>query len=237
MADAEKLAFEDRRKEVIKANKFHEDVLPLLSQPIAHRAQIDSMLRQVSFHLEHQPANQATPYRKAVVHIKTVLEKAQKGEVAIPHTAEDPLPQPGKTLAIGERVPDCAISNLTDDKTTQLKDLQGKPILIFFYNPATTLGQEVVAYAKKLNEKHAGGIAIMALAVTSDTEVVLKQHKEMRLAFPILDGNGMRLLFGAEQTPRFLVVDSDGMVRLAQTGWGFQTPEEIEEAVERGRKK
>ena len=96
-----KLAFQERRLEVVKASKFHQDVQPLLDQPIAHRAQIDSMLRQVSFHLEHQPATQTTPYRKAVVHIKAVLEKAQKGEVAVAYPAEEPLPLPGKALVIG----------------------------------------------------------------------------------------------------------------------------------------
>jgi peroxiredoxin len=232
-----KFAFDERLKEAVKACKFSDDAQPFLKQPAAHRSQIDSLLRQVAYHLDHQPAGQATPYRQAIVHIKTVLEKAQKGEVAIPYLPDEPPVQVSKAVAIGDRVPDCAISSLTEEKITHLKNLHGKPVVIFFYNPASPLGKEIVGYARQLSENQAGKLGIMALAVTSDNELVRKQHKEMRLAFPILDGNGLRLLFGADQTPRFLVLDSDGRVRLAQTGWGIHTPIEIEEAVRQGQRK
>src|ERR1019366_4165371 len=213
------------------ANKYNEDLQPLLRQPGLHRAQIDSMIQRVSYHLEHQPASQATPYRKAILQVKAELEKAQKGEARVGSAPDDPLPQPAKALGIGERVTDFAVSNLTDEKTTQFKSLQGKPLLVFFYNPATPLGKEVLSHVKKLSEQHAEQVGILAMAVTSDVEVVRKQHSQMRLSFPILDGNGLRLSFGAEQTPRFVVVDAQGLVRLAQTGWGFQTPSEIDEIL------
>ena len=44
------------------------------------------------------------------------------------------------------------------------------------------------------------------------------------------------MTFGADQTPRFVLVDGNGFVRLAETGWGFQTPYEIEESLQRCRK-
>ena len=59
----------------------------------------------------------------------------------------------------------------------------------------------------------------------------------MKLAFPILDGNGLRLTLGADQTPRFVIIDSEGLVRLAQTGWGFQTAYELDEVLQRCLKK
>ncbi len=229
--------FEDRHKEVLKASKFHEDALPFLRQPATQRAQIDIMIQRVSYHLDHQNAAQATPYRKAVVHLKTLLEKAQKGEVAVRYMGDDPPPAAFKALGIGERVTDFAVSALTEDKTAQFKNYQGKPLLVFFYNPTTPLGKEVLTYVKQLSEKQAGQLGVMALAVTSDADPVRKQHQEMRLTFPILDGNGLRLMFGAEQTPRFVLVDGDGLVRLAETGWGFHTAHEIEQALQRCLKK
>ena len=57
--------------------------------------------------------------------------------------------------------------------------IDGKPILIFFYNPDTPLGKEVLGFVKKLSEKQAGRIGIMALAVTSDAEMVRK-HKGLQ---------------------------------------------------------
>jgi peroxiredoxin len=228
------LDFDSRRNDFLKVCRFHDDLQPLLREPGLYRPQIDSMLRRVTMHLDSKAGTQTTPYRKAVLHIKTVLEKAQKGEAAIPHVSEDPLPQVrSKAIGIGERVTDFAVSTLTEQKTARLQNFQGRPFLVFFYNPATPLGKEVLLFAKQLSEKQTNRLGIMAMAVTNDAEIAKKQHQELRLVFPILDGNGLRLIFGAEQTPRFVVVDSNGLVRLAQTGWGLQTPYEIDAALHR----
>src|SRR5262249_55474415 len=146
--------FDERRKEALKACKFHEDAQPLLLQPGPYRAQIDSLIQRVSYHMDHQPPTQTTPYRKAFVHIKTALEKAQKGAPAAPHGPDDRMPTPARTASIGDRVPDFAVSSLTDDKTAQWQSYKGKPALVFFYNPATPLGSEVITYAKQLSQKH-----------------------------------------------------------------------------------
>ena len=74
-------------------------------------------------------------------------------------------------------------------------------------------------------------------AVTPDAEIACKQHRQLRLPFPILDGQGMRRTFGAELTPRLVVLDGEGFVRLTQTGWGYQTPQEIQEVLQRCEKK
>lgn len=225
-----RILFEERRTEALKASKFQEEALPLLRQPAQQRQQIDNMIQRVSFHLDHQNATQA-PYRKAVVHLRGALEKAQKGEAAVP-VENDPPPPASKALGIGERVTDFAVSSLTDDKVAQFKQYQGKPMIVFFYNPATPLGKEVLTYVKRLHDKQATPFGVMALAVTNDGDLVRKQHQDMKLAFPILDGNGLRLMLGAEQTPRFVIVDGDGLVRLAETGWGFHTPFEIEKTLQ-----
>lgn len=227
------LLFEDRKKEILKASKFHDDANQLLREPGQNRQQIDGLIRRVSFHLDHQPVNQSTPYRKAVVHIKAVLEKAQKGELAGPGALEEPVLPASRALAIGSRVPDFAVSSLTEEKAISLRHLQGKPIVVIFYNPATPLGKDVMTYAKRLHEKQTGNLGLMALAVTQDAEVARKQHKELRLPFQVLDGNAMRLTFGAEQTPRFVVIDNDGLVRLTLTGWGYHTPYEIDEVLQK----
>lgn len=226
------LLLEERRKEVLKAAKFNEETQPLLRHPANQRAQIDGLIQRVSFHLAHQPATQTTPYRKAVLHLKTVLEKAQKGEIAVPSMANEPPALP-RTVGVGARVNDFAVSSFTQERAARLQDFKGRPILVVFYNPATPLGQEVLTHVKRLSDRHKDALGIMAMAATQDADLVRKQHRDWKLAFPILDGNGMRLTFGAEQTPHFVVVDSNGLVRLMQTGWGIQTPAEIDEALQR----
>ena len=229
--------FDDRKDELLKASKFQEDTQALLQQPVLNRTLVDSLIHRVSFNLDHPQSGQATPYRKAFANLKTVLENAKKGERPVQNVPDAPFPQSIKVLDVGERVPDFAVSSLTDTQATRLKNLYGKPILVVFFNPATPLGRQVLDFAKQLSEKHVGRQSIMAMAVTNDADVARKQHQEMRLTFPILDGNGLRLTFGAVETPRFVVVDGNGLVRLSQTGWGFQTPAEIDEMLQRCEKK
>jgi hypothetical protein len=71
------------------------------------------------------------------------------------------------------------------------------------------------------------------MAVTEDEEVVQRQHKEMKLTFPILDGNNMLALFAVDATPRFVVLDKQGIVRGAWTGWGIQTAPEVLECLQK----
>jgi peroxiredoxin len=229
--------FEACKDDVAKATKFQADAQALVRQPVLNRGMTDSLLQRVSYHLDHQKIPQPTPYRKAVLHVKSVLERAKLGDAPAPVAPEQPAVVSVKTLELGQRVPDFAVSSLTAEKTTQLKHLQGKPFLVFFYNPATPLGREVLAYAKTLNDQHADQLAILAMAVTQDVDFVRKQHEEMRLAFPIHDGNGLRLTFGAAETPRFLLVDHAGVVRLTQTGWGYHMPYEIADLLQRFPKK
>lgn len=230
-------AFEERKDEVLKASKFHEDAQLLLRQPVLNRSHTDSLIQRVTFHLQNRQTQDATPYRKAVMQVKTVLEKAKQGDVPAPPVGTEPDLPLVKTVVVGQRVPDFVVSNLTEETTTQLKAFAGKPVLVFFYNPGTQLGLDVLKYAKSLSEQQRDRLTMMAMAVTPDVDVVRKQHKDLRLTFPIMDGNGLRLTFGAIQTPRFVVIDGDGVVRMTQTGWGYHTPDEIEEMLQRCQRK
>ena len=222
--------FEDRKQELLLAKKFHDDALPLVNRPAQSRLEIDGLLQRLTAHLER---SRTLNYRKAFTHVKHLLEGATQTGPAVPQAVEEPLSPTVEALTIGQRAPDFAVSCLTADTTARLQSHRGRPVLVVFYNPATPMGHEVLDYVKQLSEKQGAAVAIMAMAVTQDADLVRKQHHDMRLKFPILDGNGMRLTFGAVQTPRLVLLDGDGMVRLTQTGWGFQTPGEIHEEVQR----
>ena len=228
---------EDRKAEIVKATKFHDDAQALLRQPVLNRTLVDRLLQQVSFHLSHSQTQQTTPYRKAIVHVKTVLEKAKLGDVPAPQAHADPAEFLVTGLDVGQRAPDFTVSCLTETKTTQFKNLHGTPVLVFFYNPSTPLGREVIDFARSLCDKQPDKIAVLAMAVTQDADLVKRQHAELRLPFPIHDGYGMRLTFGAAETPRFVVLDGDGVVRLAQTGWGPHTTYEITAMLQRCQQK
>ena len=87
-------------------------------------------------------------------------------------------------------------------------------------------------FAKEFSDKHGQRLGMLALAVTGDAELARKQHADLHLPFPILDGNGMHLTFGVDATPRLIVIDvPTATCAGAITGWGLQTPREINDEL------
>lgn len=221
--------YEDRKVEIEKAAKFQEEAKPLLAQPAIYGGQIDGLIRKLHFYLENHPP---TPYRKVVVQLEGRLDKARKGEAPAVVNSEDPEP-PRVTLAVGQKVSDFVVTDLISRQSTRLNGLLGKPVLVLFYNPNTQTGKEVLAFARDQAAKHGDRLGVMAMAVAEDVELVRKQHADMRLPFHVHDGKGLRFTFGVDATPRLIVLDGEGVIRAAQTGWGFQTPREISEDIAR----
>lgn len=221
--------FEDRRQEILKARKFHDDAALLLKQPAQYRQQLDWLAKKITLHLENQAP---TPYRKALVNLQTRLESARRGDTPPELVEEEEEPRP-TAVAIGQRAPDFVVSALTGKETVRLQRYRGRPVLLFFYNPTTPTGKDVLAFARTLSQRYPNNLAIMAMAVSNDLTLVRRQHADMGLSFPILSGQGLHLTFAVEATPRILVLDAEGIVRSAQTGWGFHVPREITEEIQR----
>lgn len=226
--------FEDRKQEITSAKKFHDEAAALLQQPGPSRPQVDALLKKVSAHLAN---NAPTPYRKAVIHLASRLEDAKNGNT-IPNPAADDIPRPQTAVGIGQRVPDFVVSELTGKKqSVRLSRHLGRPVLVCYYNPATEIGKEVIQFAKGLVQLHGDKVAVMAMAVSGDAVLAGKQQQELQLPFPILDGRAMHLTFGVDATPRLVLLDPDGIVRVAHTGWGTHIPRELRDELQRWSKK
>ncbi len=218
-------------REVELAVKFQREAEPLLRQPALYRPQIETLLRHIAFHLQQPPT--VGPYRKAVLQVQKRLEAARRGEVA-PEPAPDADPGPVITRAVpGQRVPDFAVTDLVNHQTVQLYRQLGRPVVLVFYNPSSEMGKTVLGFGKGLSEKYDKRAAVLALAMSDDDEQVRKQHEEMRLPFPVLDGRTLQQSFGVDGTPRLVVLDGDGIFRGGYTGWGAHTPREVTRELER----
>jgi hypothetical protein len=55
----------------------------------------------------------------------------------------------------------------------------------------------------------------------------------MNLPFSILDGNGLIQVFAVDALPRLVVLDGQGVVRAASTGWGQHTTGEVSAEVQK----
>jgi peroxiredoxin len=221
--------FAHRRQEIGQAQKFLEEAAPLLRQPAPPRGQLDAVLKHIAYHLESQPP---TPYRKAVVHLQHRLEAARRGELPPePTTPEEP--QAARVAAIGRAAPDFVATDLLSRQSTRLQRFLGRPLVLFFYNPHTDPGAEVLRFAKDLSQRRHGAVTVVGMAVTDDANLVRKQHAELKLSFAVLDGNGLHVTYDVRETPRLVVVDAAGIVRGLYTGWGPHSAREIDEELQR----
>ncbi|MBX9677259.1 MAG: peroxiredoxin family protein [Gemmataceae bacterium] len=221
--------FDDRKKEILTAKKFQDDAQVLLKQPAQSKSQIDSLLKRVSYHMENAAP---TPYRKAIQSLETRLIAAKKGEIP-PEEQTEPKTGPISAIAVGQKVPDFVTTDLGNRETVRLSRLLGRPVFVFFYNPGAESSRDVLRFALKLNADHGDKIRLMAMAATSDPKIALQQQADMKLPFPLLDGNGMHLTFGVDATPRLVLLDNEGVLRCAYTGWGVHIPQEIEQELSR----
>jgi peroxiredoxin len=216
--------YDDRADEIHKAERFLQEARALWQKPAQYRLQLDALLKKIQFHIE---GHTQTPYRKAILQVQRNVEKARRGETPIEAVSDDG-PAAVPAVKVGQRAPDFLVSELTGNQTTaRLYRLLGRPVLIAFYNPATEAGKETLRFLQSVHDRTAGQVNVLAMAATSDADLVRKQHQEMHLPFPVMDGNGMRVTFGADATPRFVVLDADGIVRGAYTGWADHVPREI----------
>jgi hypothetical protein len=221
--------FEERRGEIEQASKFCRDADSSLREPEQNKTQLEGILKRIKHYSETEPP---TPYRKAVVQIQKRIEAALRGETVPDPVANAPLPEPPRAV-IGQRIADFVCTDLLTHQTQRLQRVLGKPVVIMFYNPATDNGKRVLRFGQTLAARYPESITIFPMAVTDDPELVRKQHKEMNLPFTILDGTGLMQRFEVEALPRLVVIDGQGVVRAASTGWGLHTPGEIHAEIQK----
>jgi peroxiredoxin len=222
--------FDDCVYEIEQARKFHQEAAPLLRQPALYRGQIEALLKRIDHHLQRPPT--VGNYRKAVVQVRRRVQAVQNGEVTPEQGAAEPAPVINR-VAPGQRVSDFVVTELVNGQSVRLYRLLGRPVLLVFYNPGTDIGRQVLRFGQTVSEKYRTGVTVLGLAVTDDEALVRRQCEELRLTFPILEGKSLHQTFGVDGTPRFVVLDGDGILRNGYTGWGEHTAHEVAQELQR----
>jgi peroxiredoxin len=213
---------EDRHAEIQQAFAFRDSALPLLPTPAKYGPQLTALLDKIDYHLDHQTP---TPYRDAVLAVKQRVEAARRGEVP-PQVPED-NPAAPKVAAVGQTAPDFLVSSFTSPKSTRLRNLQGKAVLLVFYSPVSSISPDVLRYADKMNTTYGQKLTVVGMSVSDDEDKVKKQLVDLNLTIPVLHGGGLRVTFGVETTPKLVLIDANGFVRGGWLGWGQETPDEV----------
>ncbi len=221
--------FEERRDEILFAHQLAQAAAPLLREPekTGPRAP-DSLLAKITAHCDRQPA---TPYRLALNQLKRRLEAARRGE-ATTAPAEEAAPV-APVVALDRPAPDFVVPDLVTRESAHLRRFLGRPILLVFYSPTSKQAPRILEFAQSLvagSERPA--VTVLGLAVSDDTEAVLKQRRELKLTFPVLSGQGLHLTYAVEATPKFIVLDASGVVRESVVGWGREIPDLLKQELE-----
>jgi peroxiredoxin len=192
----------------------------------------DSILKRIAYHNDSYPP---TPYREALRRVQRLAEAGKRGECP-PEVTPSPTPSPvADMMGLGRKAPDFLVTDLTTSSSVRLKQWLGRPILLVFYHPNSGSAQEVLHFAQKILESNSEQVVVLGLAVSEDTERVLKQRATERLTFPVLSGKGLRLSYAVDATPKMVVLDADGVVRGSYIGWGPEVPHGVTEDLKKCR--
>jgi peroxiredoxin len=125
--------------------------------------------------------------------------------------------------ALGRPAPEFVIPDFTSPQSAGLHRWKGKPVLMVFYSPKSVLVEEVLQLAQEIHNAGRGEVAVLALAMSQDAEIVRKQRTHLHLSVPVLNGTGLRQSYGVEATPKLMVLDDTGILRGSYVGWGRET--------------
>jgi hypothetical protein len=168
-----------------------------------------------------------TPYREAVLAVRRQLDAARRGEI-IPTAQSPPVaavglrPGPG----VGPPAPDFRAGDF------RLTAARGKPVVLVFFMPGKETTDLSLAVADALQERYAGRLAVVPLAVFASREAGIRDRDRLKLTVPIHDGAAAGVAYGVETFPRFVVIDPAGAVRWMFAGVGAETGFLVREQVD-----
>jgi hypothetical protein len=174
-----------------------------------------------------------TPYREALVTLRRRVEAAKQGERP-PVPFEIPKHNEAKPhVEVGQAAPDFATTDLFSKKQFRLSQLQGQPVVLLFFKPSSNLAQYILSYAQNLSGRHAGQVHVLVLAVEGSAEAILPLRNELQLTIEVFAGADAHRLLSGDTTPRAVILDKSGVIRLIAPGWGGDYPHMFDEALEK----
>jgi hypothetical protein len=82
-----------------------------------------------------------------------------------------------------------------------------------------------------MHREHPQTLAVLGFALSEDAPALRAQYEEFRLTFPVASGRPLRQRYAVDATPRLIVLDADGYVRSAITGWGPESSVTLETEI------
>lgn len=215
--------FEDRKKEITLAKNYRDGINPYMEDASRYAKDLSAIGKRIETQMELQTP---TPYRESIFQTKKMVEMAIKGEtqdrVIVPVSTKGL-----KVASIGTMAPDFVAQDFMKLESVRLNRLHGKPVLMVFFNPKSPLVDEVLAYTQGVQNGFGNQITVLGMSVVEDQAKVKKLMETGKYKFTVLDGSGLRTSYDLEATPKVVLLDSEGIVKLSCLGWGQETQQEI----------
>src|SRR5262249_4547250 len=119
-----------------------------------------------------------------------------------------------KAVEVGQPAPDLALREVGTGTLLPLATLRGKPIVLVFFEATATPDDHVIRYIRAATRDYAGRVHVLPLMIDGDPAAL---HR-VRLGLPVYAGRPALAALGFS-TPRAMILDGKGVVRLIAPGW------------------
>ena len=133
---------------------------------------------------------------------------------------------------ISEPAPDFQFQN-PEGQATSLSDLQGKPVLINFWQIRCPPCRMEMPYIQQIYDEWSGkGLVVLAINIGESSDKVTEFVQSYNISFPVLlDTNGdAARCYNIKYIPSTFFIDRDGIIQDMKVG-AFQSKEEIESSL------
>ncbi len=211
-----------RRWEGLKAKCCEEPRRSLIAHSEPPKA-FDALLTQMDRYLDKSAP---TPYREALLRVRDKVAANRNGVRDTPAVAAADAANSAR-LAVGKSAPDFVVQDMITQATVPLRSLRGRPVIMVFYQPGGGTARLALQYSQYWAELYPKA-AVIGFSVSDDAAAVKRVHEEMRLTFPTLSGKALLQSYEVAATPRFVLLDAEGIVHGKYLGWGPETAPALE---------
>lgn len=219
---------DDQRQDILFILQTRKQATALYPQGKKADRQLALLVRKITSHASSTPR---TPYRAALAELKNQIEAVRRGET-VTAGYQETVGYDG-AARVGDAAPDFFASGITFAGSTRLSRWKGKPIVMVFYHPDSSMAGDVLRYAQRVHANLGRHVHVLGLSVSDDGKKALKQRDELKLGFHLMHGAGTRISYGVEGAPHFVVIDRAGIIRGQYAGWGRETAEEVDGELKR----
>jgi hypothetical protein len=215
--------FNNRKFEIGRAVAFSRELDDLLKAGGASNDRFDELLRKIDKH-----PGRGTPYNAAIKSLRRRTELAGKGvrppePVIIRVDRQQPAP---KAVEVGQAAPELALRDVEAGTLLPLASLRGKPVVLVFFESTAKPDDHIIRYLRAASRDYAGRVHVVPLMVDGDSVAV----QRVRLGLPIYAGRPALAALGFS-TPRAIILDGKGLVRLIAPGWDADYVDLINKAL------